>query len=402
MIVPVTPNEDRAAEANDLRRSYACLAIVAFGIGLTEPVLPLFALDLGAGPVLAGAVVAVRWGVRLLIGVPAGLVVARFGPCRTTAAGVAALVVAAIVTATAREPEALLLARIFEGVGAGLTFTSILVAVAQSTDARGARLRRLGHYQSLHRIGLWFGPAAGGLIAAGWGLRRPMQVFAVLAVVAAIVASGGLRRGLVDRGAEAVHPAQTWDALRKLPDLLRCRNFIAGGVITGAAFFTLTGTQFTALPLLIGDELRLSPAFLGICLFVMNAMGFAVIYPASRLTASVGYAPVIAALLALTAIGLVLLSIVSLPWALVVVSGIVGVGSALRGATLQAAIFEAAPDVDAGLVAGTSRAVGDLGATLGPLAVGIAAVVGTRWFFVFNSLLLAASMPFAKRLKTLG
>jgi MFS family permease len=72
--------------------------LFAIGQGAAIPVIALLALELGASPAMAGAIVALRGIGTLLFDVPSGILVARFGDRRamtmaTVVLGVIALVI---------------------------------------------------------------------------------------------------------------------------------------------------------------------------------------------------------------------------------------------------------------------------------------------------------------------
>ena len=92
---------DPERRSRSLRPAFFTLAAITFGIGLTEPVLPLYARELGASPLGISLVVSTRWGMRLLTNLPAGILSDRHGRRKSLIAGAAAIAVSAVIAATA-------------------------------------------------------------------------------------------------------------------------------------------------------------------------------------------------------------------------------------------------------------------------------------------------------------
>ena len=78
--VSETPNGDKHFRVASLTRTvYLPGILFAIGQGAATPVIALVALDLGASPAMAGAIVALRGIGTLFFDLPAGQLVARVG-----------------------------------------------------------------------------------------------------------------------------------------------------------------------------------------------------------------------------------------------------------------------------------------------------------------------------------
>ncbi len=78
--VSETPNDDKQFRVSSLTRTvYLPGILFAIGQGAATPVIALVALDLGASPAIAGAIVALRGIGTLFFDLPAGQLVARVG-----------------------------------------------------------------------------------------------------------------------------------------------------------------------------------------------------------------------------------------------------------------------------------------------------------------------------------
>lgn len=275
--------------------------------------------------------------------------------------------------------ELLLIARVLEGVGAGMSTTAGLAAVADlSTPA--TRGRHLSAYQASQRLGYWFGPLIGGFVGATLDLRSALWVYAGLAVVAVIPA-------LFVRESRHHAPVVHASPRESLALLARSRDFRLISLVGFAVFFTMTGAQFTALPLFAANELELDAAFVGWALFLSNTVGFALLYPSGAISDRYGRRMIIVVLLATMAIGLVILAAAGDATWILIASIVLGGGNALRGPAMQAYVMDAGRAGGHGATAGAFRAVGDLGSTLGPVVATALIVVGYESFFLVNAAL---------------
>lgn len=367
----------------------AALASVALGIGLTEPVMALYALDLGATPLQAATVVAVRWITRLFTNVPAGAWSDRRGRRTVTLTGTAAIAAAAIVAVIASDWRVLLVSRVLEGLGAGALMTSILATFADLTeDERTTRARLFGWYQMIHRLGFWLGPALGAALYAVAGGRAVMLGFAGLALLALVVSLRIRETRHPSVPAVGEPPAERVRTRAAVGLLLRKPAFLWAGAVAFASFFTLTGAQFTAMPVFVVEVRDMGAGALGLSMLVINAVGFALIYPSARLADRRGRRLPIAGLSVMGAAGLLVLASTQGPAGLMVASVLLGGATALRGPALQAFAMDAGAAVSTGVSAGVFRALGDLGSAAGPMVAGLTVALGHEAFFLINAAIL--------------
>ena len=360
------------------------LTLSSLGIGVSLPIVPLFALELQAAAVLVGVIVAMRWAARLVADIPLGTASERYGRRLIFVGGIVLVAISGIASALAPSWEWLLLARVIEGIGAGGSSTAGLAAVADlSTPA--TRGRHLASYQASQRIGYWFGPLIGGLVAASIDLRAAMWVYAAFALLAIIPA-------LAVRESRQHAPATHGSPLAALGALARGRDFVLISVVSFVVFFTMTGAQFTALPLYASEGLGLSAGFIGWALFLSNTVGFALLFPSGAISDRFGRRAIIVALLATMAVGLLMLSISTTAAWILAASLVMGGGNALRGPAMQAYVMDAGRAGGHGATAGAFRAVGDLGSTLGPVIATAMLGVGFGAFFVLNAVLVAIAL----------
>lgn len=365
------------------------LTLSSLGVGVSLPIIPLFALDLGATAFVVGIIVSLRWATRLVADIPVGTASERIGRRTIFVWGIVLIALSGIASALSPSWQWLLVARVLEGVGAGMSSTAGLAAVADlSTPA--TRGRHLSAYQASQRIGFWFGPLIGGFVGAAIDLRAALWVYAALAI-AAIVPALSVRESR--HHAPTVHDS----ALAALGLLARSRDFLLIGGVSFVVFFTMTGAQFTALPLFAEGELDLGADFVGWALFLSNTVGFLLLYPSGAVSDRYGRRSIIVVLLATMGVGLVLLATASTAAWILVASLVMGGGNALRGPAMQAYVMDAGRAGGHGATAGAFRAIGDLGSTLGPIAATAMIGLGYGAFFLLNAALaVLAVVAFAR------
>jgi DHA1 family tetracycline resistance protein-like MFS transporter len=142
------------------------------GLGITIPVLPLFAKnDLGASAQLITALTSVYFAATLLAGPILGRLSDRYGRRPVLIASQAGTLTSLLLTGSALSIGWIYVARLIDG------FTGGNISVAQAylsdiTEERN-RARGLGIVNAAFSAGFIFGPAFGGLLAAWFGPRVP-------------------------------------------------------------------------------------------------------------------------------------------------------------------------------------------------------------------------------------
>lgn len=366
------------------RRAWPLLlsfGLSSFAIGLSQPIVPLFSLDLGASAIAVGFVLSVRWASRLVVDMPLGALSERRGRRAVFTSGVVLVALAGLISALSPTWQWLLLARAVEGVGVGATTTAGLAAAADLSTPL-TRGQMLGWYQSAQLLGFWFGPLIGGAVGGAFGLRAPLALYAAIAAVAILPA-------LLVRD-DATAPRHTGSNRAAFGALFRSRDFMLIALVSFVVFFTMTGALMTAMPLFAVQEMNAGPGFVGLALFLSSTVGFLLLYPSGLISDRRGRRGIVVLLLAAMGLALLLLGLAnSGPIVLLAVLGL-GAGNSLRGPATAAYVMDAGRHAGYGATAGAFRALGDIGSTLGPIVASLTFVMSYRTFFIVDAVIAVA------------
>jgi MFS family permease len=169
------------ARTADIGPAVGLLALIAFiaqvGIAVMLPLLPLFATELGAEPLVLGLLTSAFAVTNGLGQFGAGLLADRYGARRFISGGMALYAGMNALIATAATAIWLVAWRALSGFGGGAVIVAERLYLTEVTDPR-RRAFANGILSAAASAGMVAGPAFGGLIAAIGGLRAPFLVVA--------------------------------------------------------------------------------------------------------------------------------------------------------------------------------------------------------------------------------
>jgi DHA1 family tetracycline resistance protein-like MFS transporter len=162
------------------------LFVNALGSGLILPLLPFFAIHLGASPIVIGLLIATLPLFATLSGPPLGALSDRYGRKPILVLSVAGTLAGFLLLGVAQTLPLVFLARIVDGASAGNTATA-RAAIADITS-RQARAAGIGVAFAMESLGLVLGPVLGGVFAQ-YGLGTSAFVAAGIAAVCLLLAA---------------------------------------------------------------------------------------------------------------------------------------------------------------------------------------------------------------------
>lgn len=389
--------------------------------GAIVPALPRYGDMFSVSSFLLGAIVAAFGVGRLLVNIPAGLLADRFGPRRLLLGALVGLVVVTVLTAFAPTLPVLLVARFFAGVlgGSVVTIGLAVVTARAPADARGTVLATA---QAVQLAGGAMGPVVGGLVLDRWGLHAVFFAAAVPAVAclvwtllqpdrefwgkAAPVAAQAPAPGLSPAGTDAelvtservrashgTNSLETHDLdglaaaasprRRVATDLAA---FVGLNVVGFAVFVIRFGGEQSLVPIL-GDRVGMSSTQLGLSIGVITLVSLGLLPLLARLLDAGWRRRLLVPGMLVAAVAIALYPVADTPLLFGAVVVTAGVGAAVGGIVPGVVLADVAAPGRQGAAMGIFRSTGDLGAVIGPLALGL---VLDHWGASAASLTLAA------------
>ena len=237
---------------------------------------------------------------------------------------------------------------------------------------------RKGLVLSIHGMGGNAGdalaPLAIGALLATLSWREVVFVNIVPGVLVAcliLIYLGSLR--LAGDGAEKKPEGQTLaEYFRGLRELVRNRSVIM--LTVSSSFRTMTQSALlTFLPVFLAYEMGYSPLWVGACMFLLQAAGFAASPIAGHLSDRMGRRSILMGSMAMTAVVLVFMAIAGRSSAFIFFIAILGFFLYAIRPVLQAWMLESAPKKMGGTSIGVLFGAQALGSSIAPLVGGIIA-----------------------------
>ncbi len=368
--------------------------LFAVGQGAVIPVLPLFALELGASVAAAGAIVAFRGIGTMVFDIPAGVLVSRFGERGAMLLGTLALAVVAVGAGLSPSPVIYAVLVFVMGCAwavwllARLSFATEVTPLAH----RGRVLSLMG---GVTRIGNFIGPVLGGFAAHGFGLEAAFYVQAGLAVAAAAALFFLVRdpEGRTHESASGAH-------LRIRNVVLEHRKVFATAGVATIAIQVLRSSRQALIPLW-GDHIGLDASQIGIIFGLSSAIDMTLFYPVGVVMDRFGRKWAGVPCLVVMSIGLALVPLTGSFVGLTAAGLVTGFGNGLGSGINMTLGSDFSPSIGRGEFLGVWRLVGDLGTAGGPFVVsGVtaaaslgAACVATAGIGVVGAVVLYALVP---------
>lgn len=214
-----------------------------FGTYMRLPVVPLYAVTLGADTVEVGLINAAFLLMAGVLSVPLGLASDRLGTKLTAAAGVLILAASSFLVCISHSPGQLIWIYLFSGVGLAAFGPTMMAFVANISPPTHLG-RSYGWYTTAIYAGMTLGPAVGGFLAQGLGFIPTffisgLSIFLIFWLLFFYLPGS---RGLpISRPSQGGQGAATWTAVWQLlhnRPLLGCWLATLGGCFGLGMFIT--------------------------------------------------------------------------------------------------------------------------------------------------------------------
>jgi MFS family permease len=335
--------------------------LYAIGQGAATPMIALVALELGASPAVAGAIVALRGIGTLFFDIPAGSLVGKVGERRAMliATGALTLIALGIGLGPTLPVYAVL---VFLMGGAWSIWALARLAFATEVTPSRHRGRVMSMVGGTMRIGQFVGPLLGGLVVIPFGLAGPFFAQAALAIIAAI--SLGLAPEPPTVGTGETIPSS-------LRQVLRDHRHTLGTAGTVAVTFQLLRTARQAIIPLWGDHIGLSASQISLIFGLSSGIEMIIFYPVGMLMDRKGRKWAAIPSLLLLSLGLALIPLTTEFIGLLAVSLFVGLANGFGSGINLTLGSDLSPEEGRSQFFGLWRLISDVGTAGGPLLVAV-------------------------------
>lgn len=360
--------DNRSQRVDLLLSVYVPAALLAFGQGLLLTTLPLYIASLDVSYSMISLVVGAAALGTLLTDVPAGALVGRLGLRPTMLVGTALVGVGTLTLSFFDDISLLIAARIAAGVGTALWGISrhAYVATAVPIAMRG---RAISIYGGVNRIGTFAGPAAGGVLAGFVSYQASFVAASMMAAV--VVCLTLLVIKPVPRPVEATGGRGRWRVVGVV--LKQNRRDLAAAAIAQTFAQMIRAGRLFIVPLYGSEVLGLEPTKVGLVMTVSAVLDVSMFIPAGLLMDRFGRKTAAVPSFAIMTLGVALIPLASSFTGLMAAAAVIGFGNGLGSGTMMTLGADLAPEGATGEFLGVWRLIGDAGAFVGPVAVGVLA-----------------------------
>ncbi len=358
------------------------------GFGLVIPLLPFWALRLGANALEVGLIITIYALAQLLFTPVLGALSDRYGRKPVIVVSLVIEAVSLVVTALAGSLPMLFLARFIGGLGASNIGSA--QAVVSDVTSEKERARGMGLIGAAIGLGFVIGPAAGGILAPK-GQTLPFWIAAGVALVNALLVLFFLPETRKRAASQEIAPRKR----RGLALLFSgWRNAVRHPSVLGLVLVNLLYTiAFTAMetifPLFTHHTFGWGASQNG---YIFTYIGFIIVIMQGGLVGQLvkrwRESRVLLAGLVLMTVGLISLAFSTQFALLLVTLGLLSVGDGAVTPTVSTLLSFASPAEIQGEMLGLSQGVGGLGRIIGPLAAGSLYAFGAAVPFIAGGILV--------------
>jgi len=354
---------------------YIPTVLLSVGTGIMVPTLPLYADGFGVSLSLVSFAVAAL-GLGTLIGdVPAGMLLERFGRKPVMVAGTVVLALSTLALVLFPYFPALVALRLVAGVASAMWNISRMAYLTDVVPIAD-RGRALSMFGGVSRVGVFIGPAIGGVIGQAYGLEASFYIAAIAAGAAAVISL----LFTTESHSQEVHEAGSGRHTRwaVVGNVVRS-NYRELGTAGSAQIFAqmIRAGRQIIVPLFASRVLGLDVAQIGSIVSISSAVDMSLFIPAGILMDKLGRKFASVPSFLVMAVGMAMVPFATSYTGLLVATCVMGFGNGIGSGTMMTLGADLAPRKATGEFLGVWRLIGDIGSSGGPLAVGALADAAT-------------------------
>ena len=386
----------------DYPKSYYLLCIVAFlsmfSIMLTNPILSIYAKDIGATGVMIGWAVSGYWISRVVLEIPSGYISSKFGYYKPMAFGLILTVLGNVLMLFVCDPLFLVIIRAINGFGAPFFFAVSMTFIVNLVDA-SKRGQAMGIFQGIEFIGQIIGSTFSGRIVDSLGWQGGFMTALLLSAIAfaLFIVPPYIRRETVQ--GPTAQPLKIGDVL----GVLKNKTLMVIAAVTLAEFIMTSGLINTVLSVYANETLGFTLSEVG---YMMGArsIGFVIaMFTMGSFADRIGRKPVLLFGLIGTSTLIIVMSGFTTLLTISAIIAIIGFTSGAIWIVGPVVSAEAVSPEQRGAAIGAYRTFFDGGSLIGPIIM--AAVMtdyGVKPCFYLAAGLMLVTVPFVFMIKETG
>jgi MFS family permease len=371
---------------------YVPSALVSFAHGMLAPITPTLATEFDVPLGLAAQAFGVYMLGRLVLMIPSGYLVDRYGARWGMLIGPIVIVICSVITLVTTNFWVLLAAQFMAGAGGGIwQLGRELIAVdLVSIRARG---RVMSMFIGIGTAGTALGPLGGGVLNDVIGYRGVFAVGLAIAVIVMVISFA-----VADEGKQVDRPRHlSWGigGVNEIDPLFRA-TYLALIFCTLAA--TLRQTVHTSmLPLFAGSQLGFSSTEVGVLLGVTGFTNLFVLGVAGWVSDEWGRKAAVVPAAAIGAIAFILFPFTTDFVSLALNCALIGVASGFALGSMTIYTYDIVPPQARGRLQSLRRVIGQTSGTMGPIIGGVIAGFASPSivFWVFAPFMVVAAFLIA-------
>ena len=361
-------SNQRSQRVELLLTVYIPAALLAFGQGVLITTLPLYVSSLDVSYSTVSIVVGAAALGTLVTDVPAGALVGRLGLRPTMLVGTSMVGAGTLLLAFVEDIPLMVAARIAAGIGTALWGLSRHAFVASAVPV-AMRGRAISVFGGVNRIGTFAGPAAGGALVGFASYKASFVAAALMAAVVVCLILIFVRP--MPPTVQTTSGRGRWKVVGEVLKQNR-RDLGAAAVAPTVAQMIRAGRLFI-IPIYGADVAGLEPAEIGLVMTVSSLLDVSMFVPAGMLMDRFGRKTAAVPSFAIMTLGVAMIPLASDFTGLMAAGAVIGFGNGLGSGTMMTLGADLAPEKATGEFLGVWRLIGDAGAFVGPVAVGLLA-----------------------------